>query len=275
MAETEKDHPTQETSDVPAAEQPAAVEFKLRLSKPHLLIQRMMVPEPKPDQYGYVRPNTWPGVDIHVSKEQRRTALAIMDRLFKALEARDLKVEVLDGYSGRGTFACSGQDKAQLSLSEAYKKVEHVPTTKELREKEKNSYTRIPKWDDEPTGKLTLKPGGPVDLSSDEALRKLIDKAVAEVEEQVAQERQRRLAAEQRQREEHRRQKEEQDEKTRVESLHKSAHALHEYRLLMEYIEEVRRFGRIPDNQRREGQTMEEWLEWAHWRARQIHPLGQ
>jgi len=42
----------------------------------------------------------------------------------------------------------------------------------------------------------------------------------------------------------------------------------------MEYIEEVRRFGRVPDNQRKEGQSLEEWIRWAEWRARQIHPLG-
>lgn len=221
-----------------------------------------------------VRPNTWPGLDIHVSKAQRRTALAIMDRLFKALESRDLKIEAAEGYSGRGTFAASGRDKAQLSLSEAYKKVEHVPTAKELREKEKYSYTRIPKWDDVPTGKLTLKPGGPVDLSSEEAVRKLIDKAVAEIEEQIAQARESRQKQEQRQHEEYQRQQAEREEKARAESLHKAAKALHEYRLLMEYIEEVRRFGHVPDDQRREGQSLDEWLEWAQWQARQVHPMG-
>ena len=43
---------------------------------------------------------------------------------------------------------------------------------------------------------------------------------------------------------------------------------------MMDYIEEVRRFGRVPDNQRKEGQSLEEWLKWAESRARQLHPLG-
>jgi hypothetical protein len=42
----------------------------------------------------------------------------------------------------------------------------------------------------------------------------------------------------------------------------------------MAYIEEVRRFGRVPADQWKEGQSLEEWLAWANWRARQLHPLG-
>jgi hypothetical protein len=54
----------------------------------------------------------------------------------------------------------------------------------------------------------------------------------------------------------------------------KAADALRQYRIMMEYIEEVRRFGRIPDDQRREDQTLDDWLRWAEWQARRVHPLG-
>jgi hypothetical protein len=113
-----------------------------------------------------------------------------------------------------------------------------------------------------------------VDLSGEDAIKKLIEKAVADIEDSIAAARIRREAEEERQRKEWARQHAEQEEKSRVEALGKAAKSLHEYRLLMEYIEEVRRFGRVPDNQRKEGQTLEEWVRRAEWRARQIHPLG-
>ena len=59
-----------------------------------------------------------------------------------------------------------------------------------------------------------------------------------------------------------------------MEAMCKAAAALHQYRLLTDYIEEVCRFGRVPDNQLRDGQTLEEWLTWAAWQAQWVHPLG-
>lgn len=251
--------------------QPTA--FKLRLIKPHLLIQRTLSMESEPDQFGYAPRNDWPGVDIQVSKGQRRTALALLDRLFKALEARDIQVKVKTDYQTRGTYAVIGQDETRIWVKETYRKVEHTPTAKELRDKEQWG-GRLRKWDDEPTGKLVLEPGGPADLSSEEAVQKLLEKAEADVQERIADLRKRREAAEKQRHEEWLRQKEQQEEKARIEAFHQSAKALKEYSMLMDYIEEVRRFGRVPDNQRREGQSLEEWLRWAEWRARQIHPLG-
>jgi hypothetical protein len=60
-----------------------------------------------------------------------------------------------------------------------------------------------------------------------------------------------------------------------VEALLKAAAALREYRVVTGYIEEVRRFGRVPDDQRREGQTLDDWLAWAEAQAQQVHPLGE
>src|SRR5687768_7675126 len=86
------------SSSSAAVAQPAPI--KLRLSNPDPLIARMLEPEPKPDRYGYVPPRNVPGVDVRVSKAQRRVALAVMDRLFKALEALDVKVEIGSGSYG-------------------------------------------------------------------------------------------------------------------------------------------------------------------------------
>lgn len=85
-----------------------------------------------------------------------------------------------------GTFAVLGRDRAKMSLSEEHKKVPHVATPQELREKGQWSFKRIPKWDDVPTGKLTLHPGGVVDLSSEAAFRQLIGKSVAELQAALA-----------------------------------------------------------------------------------------
>src|SRR5439155_1073611 len=199
-------------------------------------------------------------LDIGGSSRQRRVALAVMDPLFKAMDAKDLKIEVTNGYEGHGTYAVSGRDKAKISITEEYKKVPHEPTPRELREKDAPFAPRIPKWDSVPTGNLTLHPGGPVDLSSEDAIKKLIEKAVADVEGSIDAERSRREADEERQRKEWARQEADQEEKSRVEALGKAAKSLHEYRLLMDYIEEVRRFGSVPDDQRKEGQSLEEWV---------------
>jgi hypothetical protein len=270
------DKNTLPTEGTQAASEPiVSMQPKLRLSKPHHLIARMLEPAPKRDQYGYLPTDNRPQIDMRVSKDQRRNALAIMDRFFKALEAKEFKIEIVSAYQQTGTYAVHDRhDRVALSITETYKKVEHVPTAKELRDKQQWSHSRIPKWDDVPTGKLTLKPGGPVDLSSEAAVTMLIEKAIADVEVQIATLRQHRKIAEELQRQEYLKQQAEQQEKARVAALGKAAQALHEYRVLMEYIEEVRRFGKVPSDQRREGQTLEEWLRWAEWRARLIHPLG-
>lgn len=64
------------------------------------------------------------------------------------------------------------------------------------------------------------------------------------------------------------------EERRRVEVMHMAADALHQYRLSTDYIEEARRSGWAPSDQLREGQTLEEWLEWVRGPARRVHPLG-
>lgn len=250
---------------------------KLRLTRPHPLIQRTIDSKVEKDAWGNERRPSWPGVDVRVSKPMKRSALIVLDRLFKALEKRDVEVSVLvGGYNATGTYAIRNrQDKVQIYLSEAYKKVPHIPTAKELRDQQESPYScRIPKHDSVPTGKLSLVPGGVVDLTSEETLSALVAKATDDILRQLEQERERREAAELARSREWERQRREQEEKARVESLHKAAAAFRRYREMMDYIEEVRRFGRVPENQRIEGQSLDDWLGWAEWQARMIHPIG-
>lgn len=249
---------------------------RLWLSRPHALIKRTLEIKVERDQCGYSRRTVWPGVDVRVSKEQKRNAFIILDRLFKALEQRDVKPSVTEGEQGElGTYAVSGRDRVKIYVEEQYKKEPHTPTAKELREKERYPHlSRIPKYDSVPTGLLTLVPGGVVDLASEDALARLIDKAVDDIIRRLEVERNQRERAEAERRKEWERQRQNQEEKARIEALYKAADSFRWYRDMMEYIEEVRRFGRVPDDQRKEGQTVEEWLRWAEWRARSVHPLG-
>jgi len=228
------------------------------------------------DAYGFVYQPRWPGVDVRVSKAAKRNALIVLDRLFKALEKLDIEISVIDGgYNANGTYAVRHRDdKVQLYVTEEHKKVPHTPTAKELKEKDQPFASRIPKNDSVPTGRLTLVPGGVVDLSSEEALGQLIAKAADEVVASLDAARSRREAATAERHHEYERQQREQAEKARVESLTKTATAFRRYREMMDYIEEVRRFGRVPDDQRKEGQTLQEWLAWAEWQARIVHPIG-
>jgi hypothetical protein len=248
--------------------------FKPRLIRPHPLVQNTRQRVETPDPYGRPSSSERQRLDVQVSKQMFKPALVVMDRLIKALEDEGFKVEVTEDRHGGSTYACDGRDRAQLSIRERTRRVEHVPTDKELREKGRHSWTRIPKWDDLYTGELELSPGGRVDLSSDDAIDLLVRKAVADVVELIEKARQRRETEEAERRREWERQRAIAAEKERVEAMRKAAAALREYRVLTDYIEEIRRFGRVPDDQRREGQTLEEWLAWAEVRAQSIHPLG-
>jgi hypothetical protein len=248
--------------------------FRPRLTKPHRLIQNTQPETTTRDAWGNRIRNPPKGIDIRVSKAAFKPALVVMDRFVKALEAQDLKVEVTAEHHGLGTFACEGRDRVQIHVHEKSKRVEHVPAAAELREKERFPGMKISKWDDVPTGELVLDPGGLVDLSSDEAIARLVEKAVADVIEELGRVRKRREADEAVRLREWERQRRIREEKERVEALLKAAEALRQYRILTDYIEEVRRFGRIPHDQHREGQTVEQWLRWAEIQAQRIHPLG-
>ncbi|MDO8543034.1 MAG: hypothetical protein Q7S40_21525, partial [Opitutaceae bacterium] len=146
----------------------------------------------------YARPSSGDRqrLDVQVSKAMFKPALVVMDRFIKALQGQGLNVEVTEDHHGRGTYACDSRDRVQLSIRERTKRVEHVPTDKELREKERCPWTRIPKWDDLHTGELELSPGGRVDLSSDDSINQLVRKAVTDVVELIGRARKSREAEE-------------------------------------------------------------------------------
>jgi hypothetical protein len=261
-------------ADVGAIEAGAPDRIHLRLTKPHPLIHRTLQEEEnrkKPD-YGYAR--YVQVVDFHASKKQIRMALAILDRLFKALEEQGFQV-VLDNpvYGRGGTYARKGRDQCAVRVDEVDERIVHEMTAKEKADHEQYG-RKPPKWDVLPTGQFTLNPGGKVDLSNEEAFSACLARTIALIEQKVAEARENREARERYEREEARRQHLRHEEEERIKAFGESARSLEHYQVLVQYIEEVRRHGVVPNNQRRENQTLEEWLAWAEAQAQSYHPLA-
>lgn len=250
--------------------------IKLRLARPHPLISATSYKQDTKTPSGHSLPNDGDGADIRVSRPNFRTALAVLDCLFKALEQRGITIyNERNNYHSKGTYARNNShDRCQVWLEEKFQRVAHVLTAKEKAETVRYSFYRAQAWDYLPTGVLILHPGGCVDLSTQQAFDSFILQAAGQVMETIEHERSQREYREKVQREEARRAQIKAEEERRVKSLHEAAALLHQHRLLLDYIEEVRRFGRMPPNQTREGQTFEEWLSWAEAQARRMHPLG-
>jgi hypothetical protein len=253
-------------------DEPAASGYVPHLRKPHALISGTTCKTQGCSGAGHVLRNDHEGVDVRVSKRMFRTALAVLDLLIKDLEKREIEVVNEPGYNG-GTFAVRGRDRCALSVTEHHRRVEHVLTAQEEARAAKYDWDRPPKWDYVASGELSISPGGRVDLKDETTVKVTVNEAVAGVERELERKRASREAAEESQRREWERQSRIEQDKQKKESMLKSARQLHEYRLLLEYIEEVRRVGRVPGDQLEPGQTLEQWLAWAEEKARRLHPL--
>ncbi|MBX7132881.1 MAG: hypothetical protein K1X67_09420 [Fimbriimonadaceae bacterium] len=264
------------------SEGPAAPErIRLRLINPHKLIAETLE---RDEQEAKLRKQGMPiwskadKVDVSTGPVMRRTALAVFDRLFKLLERNHIYVTVsargMDGPTQTAVSSNHWMDRVPVRIYEVREKVPHVPTPKELKEKEIWPSTRIPACDEVWTGNLLLDPGGLVDLSSEAALDAVLENAKQLLQERLATAATDRLRREEVHRQEQQKRAEIEAEKQRIDAVDQAAEALRRFRLWADYIEEVRRVGVVPPEQRRNGQTFEEWIEWAEWRAREIHPLS-
>lgn len=265
------------------SEGPTAPErIRLRLINPHKLIAETLE---RDEQEAKLRKQGVPiwskadKVDVSTGPAMRRTALAVFDRLFKLLERNRIYVTVsargMDGPTQTAVSSNHWMDRVPVRIYEAREKVPHVPTPQELKEKETRPSIRIPAWDEVWTGNLLLDPGGLVDLTSEAALDAVLENAMQLLQERLATAATERVRREEVHRQEQHKRAEIEAEKKRIDAVDQAASALRRYRLWVEYIEEVRRVGVVPLNQRRNGQTLEEWIDWAEWRAREIHPLSR
>ncbi len=109
-----------------------------------------------PDKYGLVAPRILAGtldrtplLSICVARSSMPRALRIVGALLKAMAARGF-------VSRQGQIEMRGQTIA-FWIREAVNQVDHVPTSKELEEQRRWSWSHPPRWDYEPSGKLVLK----------------------------------------------------------------------------------------------------------------------
>lgn len=87
----------------------------------------------------------------------RSRALALLDALCREAERRGYDVQQADARDERSIVRITlhGQSIG-IALIEQSDRVPHVPTAKELRDKERNPWKRIPEHDHVPSGRLTL-----------------------------------------------------------------------------------------------------------------------
>ncbi len=95
------------------------------------------------------------GVDIAVSAEQRMRALRVMNTLIKALEKRGFKLVQGDHHVEVEIFGV----RLPLSVFEATKRANYVPTPKQVAAKSRGEYSYWPPYQYTPTGTLEIRCG--------------------------------------------------------------------------------------------------------------------
>lgn len=95
------------------------------------------------------------GVDIAVSAEQRMRALRVMNTLIKALEKRGFKLVQGDHHVEVEMFGV----RLPLSVFEATKRANYVPTPKQVAAKSRGEYSYWPPYQYTPTGTLEIRCG--------------------------------------------------------------------------------------------------------------------
>lgn len=132
----------------------APVPVPAQLRKPHAVVQAL---QHGPDQ-------------LQVTKDVRSRALRIVQALVAEAQRRGYQVSVVIGKqdrngfrqrSSRNHFAITVKDHpTELRLVQEHDRVEHVPTAKELAEKARYPWTRIPTHDQVPNQRLRLELDG-------------------------------------------------------------------------------------------------------------------
>jgi hypothetical protein len=262
------------------------------LKSPHLLVKKTkeILKEISPDEYGVLRPWRKNCLNIRVSPRSLNRALRIMDTLIKELELKRFQVFSESGEASRlpCTYVEIFGEKIFFLINEKVKRVEHVPTKKEIKRQEKYSWARPRCWDYIPTGKLSLiiEVWGAYGLrkkwsdTSSECVEDNLDDFVImairiaellrkerlerEEEERKKEEEQRKLAEEKRRRKE---------EEERLLALEKQAEQWAKSQQLREYIQAVQRTASAQKCSNDFQKQIERWLSWAREHADRIDPL--
>ncbi|WP_037336580.1 hypothetical protein [Salinisphaera hydrothermalis] len=138
-----------------------AIVVSAQLSELHPLAQRALasLQAAKSGENGLRRPRAKQALDIAVSETQIARSVRLMSALITALEARELKVEVVKSSSDQSRTAISVDGQTlYISLIEKVRREDHVPTPKEAAAIKRDPHYRwrLPNHDYIPTGMLTL-----------------------------------------------------------------------------------------------------------------------
>ncbi|EKX63724.1 hypothetical protein STRIP9103_07745 [Streptomyces ipomoeae 91-03] len=228
-------------------------------------------------------------ISLHVSREQLDRALRIMHALLTEAESRGYQVETrtdLDrGQAVHQMVIVIRGHALPLAITEQTTKVPHEPTAQEIRQQQRNPWTRIPKYDHEFNGRLEL--GAPARSwyqhsytyrdSARWTLESRLGRLLHDLEQRAA-------AAERQQREEELRKaeqrrrwyatvaqaRERQVDRHRANILVEQVKALHQ-------ANEIRAFcraARARDDDASAAAEELEWLQWAEAYADRIDPLS-
>jgi hypothetical protein len=281
-----------EASDLVKREiqRPKKITVPQRLINPHPLVSqtRDVLAKATPDEYGALRPWRNKYLNIRISRDSLTRALKIMDALIKAFESRGFQVWN-ETNKLPNTYVQIFGEKLEISLAEKFSRIDHVPTEKEKKQKEKHpSLSYYPRWDYTPTGKLSLS----MDVWCTHGIRKNWSDGftrkvesmlndfiigaikVAGIKKQWRLEREaeeRKWQEEQRKREEEARQRE--AEEQRLRDLEDQAELWAKSNQLREYIRTVEKAATAKQCSRQFQEKAEKWLAWARRHADQLDPL--
>jgi hypothetical protein len=273
-------------------QQPAhRIQVAERLARPHPRIRatRDALKGATPDKYSLVAPfvprgetSRIPLLDVSVNRASVPRALCIADALLKALAARgfvsrDLQVSVLGQTIGFG-------------IREAVKQISHVPTPKELEEQRRWSWSRSPRWDHEPTGRLILK----IDEFTRARLRKtwsdrdgnrledILNEVIAAMvlvaDAKRSDERERRREEEERREAERRRyelERQRREEEARRQELDSQVECWVKSQKLRAFLDAAERTAVQQGHSPAPDSEFKRWLDWGRGYAEQLDPLPQ
>lgn len=228
-------------------------------------------------------------LDVGVGRESLERASRFLNTLLKTLEACGCELEVVRESYRRSALLGVYGSKYQLRLRELTRREPHVPTQKELADKEKYSYTKIPKWDYFPSGPLSFELGHE---TGNHALRVWADGKMRRVEDMIPEivrgimeEADAAKARRKREWEESRRQameaqaryeaeKRRKEEQAQTDALVREVERWETSRRIHRYVRVVRRtvlerHGRID-----KGSELDTWMSWASSVANRLDPLA-
>ena len=260
------------------------------LVDPHPLVARAEKSLRNAPQNDWTRlvPRTPRCLDIRTSKSGLDRALRIMDALLKALEAREVKIDLLDDRSMSTRVTVLGEEFG-ITIEEIIKRTERALTPAEERAQKRDPWSyRHPVYNYHPTGQFVLRLGNGarsywrknwsdgkvqrLENMLNKVVRNLFECAVAKRSDRLERE-----AAERRWEEERKRQAEirslQAEERKRVEQLDKDVDAWERSQTIRAYVETVRQSFEKDNITTYRGQPVADWIKWALEQADREDPL--